>query len=48
MIISHRHRYIFFAVPKTGTHSVRTALRPYMDEADQEQVGLFVQKRFSI
>lgn len=45
MIISHKYRYIFFAVPKTGTHSVRQALRPYMDEADQEQVGLFVQRR---
>lgn len=48
MIISHKHRYIFFAVPKTGTHSVRQALRPYMDEADQEQVGLFLEKRFDI
>lgn len=46
MIISHKYRYIFFAVPKTGTHSVRQALRPYLDESDQEQVGLFVQKRF--
>jgi len=46
MIISHKYRYIFFAVPKTGTHSVRQALRPYMDAQDQEQVGLFVQKRF--
>jgi Sulfotransferase family len=46
MIISHKYRYIFFAVPKTGTHSVRQALRPYMDAADQEQVGLFVRKSF--
>jgi len=46
MIISPKYRYIFFAVPKTGTHSVRQALRPYMDTQDQEQVGLFVQKRF--
>lgn len=46
MIISHQHRYIFFAVPKTGTHSVRQALREQMGAQDLEQVGLFVQKRF--
>jgi len=46
MIISHKYRYIFFAVPKTGTHSVRQALREQMGEQDLEQVGLFVQKRF--
>lgn len=46
MIISHAHRYIFFAVPKTGTHSVRGALRAQMGPDDLEQVGLFVQKRF--
>jgi hypothetical protein len=46
MIVSHRHRFIFAAVPKTGTHSVRQALREQMGEADVEQVGLFVNKRF--
>lgn len=46
MIISHQHRYIFFAVPKTGTHSIRHALRAGMGEQDLEQVGLFVKKRF--
>ena len=46
MIISHKHRYIFFAIPKTGTHSVRQALREQMGEQDLEQVGLFVTKRF--
>ncbi|TAJ50562.1 MAG: sulfotransferase [Nevskiaceae bacterium] len=46
MIISHRHRYIFFAIPKTGTHSVRQALRQHMGPQDLEQVRLFVQKRF--
>jgi hypothetical protein len=46
MIISHKHRYIFFAVPKTGTHAVRQALRVQMGEDDLEQVGLFVNKRF--
>lgn len=46
MIISHQHRFIFAAVPKTGTHSVRQALRKHMSEDDIEQVGLFVNKRF--
>jgi Sulfotransferase family len=46
MIISHQHRFIFFAVPKTGTHSVRQALREQLGEQDLEQVGLFVKKRF--
>ncbi|WKL58944.1 sulfotransferase family 2 domain-containing protein [Asticcacaulis sp. ZE23SCel15] len=46
MIISHRHRFIFAAVPKTGTHSVRQALRAHMGDDDVEQAGLFVNKRF--
>lgn len=46
MIVSHAHRFIFVAIPKTGTHSVRQALREHMAEGDLEQVGLFVNKRF--
>ncbi|WP_168072035.1 sulfotransferase family 2 domain-containing protein [Caulobacter sp. SSI4214] len=46
MIVSHSHRFIFAAVPKTGTHSVRQALREHLSEDDVEQVGLFVDKRF--
>ncbi len=46
MIVSHRHRFIFAAVPKTGTHSVRQALREHLSDDDVEQVGLFVNKRF--
>lgn len=46
MIISHQHRFIFAAIPKTGTHSVRQALRQHMSADDLEQVGLFVNKRF--
>ena len=46
MIVSHRHRFIFAAVPKTGTHAVRQALREHLGDADVEQVGLFVNKRF--
>ena len=46
MIVSHSHRFIFAAVPKTGTHSVRQALREHLSDEDVEQVGLFVDKRF--
>jgi hypothetical protein len=46
MIVSHRHRFIFAAVPKTGTHAVRQALREQLGDGDLEQVGLFVNKRF--
>ena len=46
MIVSHLHRYIFVPMPKTGTHSVRQALREHLGPEDIEQVGLFVNKRF--
>lgn len=46
MIISHQHRFVFTAIPKTGTHSVRQALRQHLSSEDLEQVGLFVDKRF--
>ena len=46
MIISHQHRFVFAAIPKTGTHSVRQALREHLRADDLEQVGLFVNKRF--
>jgi hypothetical protein len=48
MIISVLHKFIFVAIPKTGTHSVRRALREHMGADDLEQVGLFVQKKFPI
>jgi hypothetical protein len=48
MIVSAQHKFIFAAIPKTGTHSVRQALREHMGPQDLEQVGLFVQKRFPI
>ena len=48
MIISHQHRFIFAAIPKTDTHSVRQALREHMSPEDLEQVGLFVQRAVSI
>ena len=48
MIISESHKFIFAAIPKTGTHSVRRALRPHMSEGDMEQVRLFEEKQFPI
>jgi hypothetical protein len=48
MIISALHKFIFVAIPKTGTHSVRQALRAHLGPQDLEQVGLFVQKKFPI
>jgi Sulfotransferase family len=44
MIISRQHKFIFVAVPKTGTHSVRRALRTHMGPDDHEQVGLFIRR----
>ena len=37
MIFSGSGEFIFFAVPKTGTHAVREALRPHLGEGDWEQ-----------
>lgn len=45
MIISPQHRFIFAAIPKTGTHAVRQALREHMGPQDLEQVGLFVNRK---
>lgn len=48
MIISHSRQYIFFAVPKTGTHAMRELLHASMDPTDWEQQALFEQKRIPI
>jgi hypothetical protein len=48
MIISFAHKFIFVAVPKTGTHAVRQALREQLGPDDWEQVGLFVEKTFPV
>ena len=37
MILSYSLNFIFFAVPRTGTHSTREALRPYLKGEDWEQ-----------
>ena len=48
MIVSAQHRFIFAAIPKTGTHAVRQALREHMGPQDMEQVGLFVNRKLPI
>lgn len=48
MIISNRHKFIFVAIPKTGTHSIRRALRPHLCDGDFEQVQLFTRKQLPI
>ena len=48
MIISHAHRFIFFAVPKTGTQSIRQALGPHLAKGDWQQHALFGQARLPI
>lgn len=44
-IISHRHRFVFIAIPKVASHSLRFALREHLGPEDEEQVALFVNKR---
>ena len=48
VIVSHRHRFIFFAVPRTGTHAIRTALGPTLGEDDWQQQSLTAQVRLPI
>ena len=45
MIVSHRHRFIFIAVPRTGTHAVRAALAPFLGPEDWQQEGLLTGAR---
>lgn len=40
MIVSHRHKFLFFAVPHTGTHAIRAALEPFLGPEDWQQEEL--------
>ena len=48
MIVSHRHRFVFFAVPRTGTHALRDALRPLLGDEDWQQFALRGQARLPV
>ena len=48
MIVSHRHRFVFFAVPRTGTHAIRAALAPSLGGEDWQQQSLTEQVRLPI
>jgi hypothetical protein len=48
MIVSHKHQFIFVAIPKTATHAIRHALRPMLGNNDWEQCNLFEPKQFPI
>lgn len=41
MIVSFAHRFIFVAVPRTGSHAARVALRPHLAATDWEQCTRF-------
>jgi len=48
VIVSHRHRFIFFAVPRTGTHAIRTALGPVLGDDDWQQQSLTAEVRLPV
>ncbi len=48
MIISHHHKFIFYAIPKTASQSIRRALRPHLHKYDWEQCHLYEQRSFPI
>lgn len=48
MIISFEHKFVFVAIPKTGTQTVRELLRPQLGPNDWEQCSLLATKRFPV
>lgn len=45
MIVSHTNRFIFAAIPKTGSQAVRTALNQHINANDWQQEDLYDMKR---
>lgn len=45
MIVSHTNRFIFAAIPKTGSQAVRRALNTYISASDWQQEDLYAAKR---
>lgn len=48
MIVSHAQKFLFVAIPKTATHTIRRALRPQLHQYDWEQCRLFEHKAFPL
>ena len=48
MIVSHEHRFVFFAVPRTGSHAIRAALQPHLGTDAWQQQSLTAQLRFPV
>lgn len=41
MIISHKYKFIFIAIPKSASQYIRKTIRPYLGSKDQETCKLF-------
>jgi hypothetical protein len=48
VIVSFKQKFIFVAIPKTATHSIRYALRPLLGKSDWEQCYLFEKMTFPV
>lgn len=48
MIVSFSRKFVFVAIPRTGTHSFRLALRPHLAPGDWEQCERFEEKWFPV
>lgn len=48
MIVSHRHRYLYIAVPRVAARAIRQALTMQTDSMDWQQQNLFAERRLPI
>ncbi len=48
MIVSHHRAFVFVAVPKVASQSIRSVLRNYTIKGDWEQCGLYDRRLFPI